>query len=544
MVWSGSVVAALIAGCSSGAPTPEQGTTPSEAETPTEVSAPADPDGSSGCRARISALEAGPSLPGAPEFEKTRAHSLARAKGQPVLFVRAPERGEGGLPQAAMYRKALDKGASPYFTLQRIYSNLRAWPELARQVLLREGYLYTEDPTLAAAMVYFIQLPHLFQDKDVWIHRGDQVLHAVKKSRNRYEYADGPEAGKPARVMFLDRFALTPEELAEPLHRDLRGIAHAMAAREIRVRHIAPSAISAEFRYGDVWVPALLSTRGEKVELDCEVVSTEAAPELDFVRNLAVRRRPIIDTLRQAMVAQVDEALPFDEPRTEEGQQDGNLRPKWIWAYNHGWHSYEFNEDSYSVFDRFGNAKLPQVCIDFVTDSFERASGTWWGTRAEERRQKTGGLNFDELDIINRRSVDVFINYAASHPEWFDVYRVPKEERIPFRLRQEFFEHIAEHRDRYVPGDVIAIHGMKSDGKVHYHSFFVYDSDPVTGMPILVAGNSGKPRIRSWEAVMRSAPRRSIIGRIRPRLDWLERVIPPPKRVTKGEPPSLASAPI
>lgn len=40
----------------------------------------------------------------------------------------------------------------------------------------------------------------------------------------------------------------------------------------------------------------------------------------------------------------VGEALPFDEPKTEEGQQDGNLRPAWRWAYTHGWDSYTFND--------------------------------------------------------------------------------------------------------------------------------------------------------------------------------------------------------
>lgn len=460
-----------------------------------------------------------------------------------MVFVRPPRVTEDAPPQAAVYRKLLASG-SPYYALQRMYPELRAWPELARQVLLREGYLYAEDPTLAAALVYFVQLPHLFREDEVWIQRGDKILHAVRKSRHRYEYTNGPEAGKQARVMFLDRFALSPDAFSEPLHRDLRSVAHGMASTQIRVRHIASKAVTADFRYGDVWVPTALSTTGVKVELDCEDVADADAAEVDRVRNLAIRRRPILDALRGAIVSQVTEALPFDEPRTEEGQQDGNLRPKWIWAYKHGWFSYEFNEDRYSVFDRFGNPKLPQVCIDFITDSLERASGTWWGTREDERQQTVGALNFDDLDIINRRSVDVFIRYAWSRPEWFDVYRLPEEERIPFRRRGEFFDHIAEHRERYAPGDVIAIHGVKSDGKVHYHSFFVYDADPVTGMPILVAGNSGRPRIRSWEAVMRSAPRRSIVARIRPRLEWLERVIPLPNRVTKGEPPSLATAPI
>ena len=99
---------------------------------------------------------------------------------------------------------------------------------------------------------------------------------------------------------------------------------------------------------------------------------------------------------------------------------------------------------------------------------------------------------------------------------------------------QRFYEHLLRTRDRYVPGDIVTIHGLRSDEEMHYHSFFVYDADPVTGMPMLVAANAGRPRVRSWESEMLSAPRRSIRSRVRPRLPWLESVIETSGRRERG----------
>ena len=75
---------------------------------------------------------------------------------------------------------------------------------------------------------------------------------------------------------------------------------------------------------------------------------------------------------------------------------------------------------------------------------------------------------------------------------------------------------------------MVAIYGLRDDGKMHYHSFFVYSSDPVTGVPSLVAANAGRPRIRPWESEMLTAPQRSIHARIRPKLEWLEAITAPP----------------
>ncbi|HEV8244383.1 MAG TPA: hypothetical protein VGP93_01310, partial [Polyangiaceae bacterium] len=192
------------------------------------------------------------------------------------------------------------------------------------------------------------------------------------------------------------------------------------------------------------------------------------------------------------------------------------------------------NGDRYSVFDASGRPRPPQVCIDFVLDTFERASGTWWRARSEGRERVVGRLDLDTLALENKRSVEQFIAFAGAHPEWFDVHSPAPEERVPLRNRSKFFGALYQDRERYVPGDIVVIFGRRSDEKLHYHSFFVYESDPVTAMPILVAANAGRPRIRTWENEMQNAPLRSILTRIRPRLPWLEAIAAPDRSVAAG----------
>ncbi len=495
------------------------------------------------CAARIQRAELEPALEGAKGFEAKRPRILARAKSEPILFWRAPKISEGVSPEVETLRKRIELGPNQGFALHSLYRVVKNRPEIARALLLRDGYFYAEDPDLAVAMVNVVELHHLFKSPELFIQRGSDVIHVVKAERAFwYVYADGVEKGKRARLFLLDRVAETRAGLAKPLHVDVRDLAYQLGFEQLRVRHISEDAMVADLRYGEHWVPSLLSRVGSKLKLECEQVDRNDEPALARTQQVLKRRASLVRVQQRAIAQMVEESLPFDEPRTEEGQQDGNLRPAWIWAFNHGWDSYTFNEDGYRVFDNAGRPLVPQVCIDFITDTFERASGTWWTEQKHDRQRVRGLLDFNQLGIDNRRSVEVIVKFAWEHPEMFDVYDLEPEERVPFIVRDRFFQHIYDNRDRYRPGDVVAIHGLRSDGEMHYHSFFVYEADPVTGMPILLAGNAGKPRIRTWENVMRSAPRRSIKHRLRPRLEWLESFITPDPSLA-GRAPTLSSSP-
>jgi hypothetical protein len=494
------------------------------------------------CRQRIEGLTQQPALEGAPVLEANRADLLWRAKAEPVLFLRAPRETHAENVEMRAFRYALGQGPGMGYAFSRAYRQIYRRPELARALLLREGYLYAESPELGAAMVNAVELNHLFEEPELAIERGGERLTAIRGERF-YEYADGAERGRRARLLLFDRVrvARTPEP--RPLHVGLRSLAARLGFERLKVGRITQSAVVAELRYGQTWVPSVLAVRGLELGLECEAVPAGAEERVRAARELSLQRGAVLAALRRAIVAQVEEALPFDEPRTEDGQQDGNLRPAWKWAFTHGWNSYRFNQEHYEVFDREGRPLVPQVCIDFITDSLERASGTWWQAQGTERTRRSGRLDFDSADLPNRRSVNTFVEFAERHPQWFDVYHLRPEERVPLHQRQRFYESLYSHRDRYLPGDIVTIHGLRDDDEFHYHSFFVYDADPVTGMPSLVAANAGGPRVRSWESEMLSAPKRSIRSRIRPRLSWLRSVIETTTNVSALEPAPLVAAP-
>ena len=69
------------------------------------------------------------------------------------------------------------------------------------------------------------------------------------------------------------------------------------------------------------------------------------------------------------------------------------------------------------MFDASGRPRPPQVCIDFVLDTFERAGGTWWEARGGRRQRVVGRLLFDDTELENRRSVERFIDFARVWPQ-------------------------------------------------------------------------------------------------------------------------------
>ena len=533
---------ALVA-CAEAGPPPEPAAI-AAASAAVQVATP-EPTPAAACRARIAQAERLAAEPGAPGLEAKRGEILGRAKAEPVLFRRAPTPLQDVTGEVRSLRSQLASSPSPGWALHGVFKTVRNRPDVARALLLSEGYLYSEVPSLAASFVDVIELHHLFREPEVTLQRGSQILHARKGKSFWYEYVDGPERGQRARLLLLDRVWASGGDPGAPLHLDLRRVVAETGIERVRVRRITAEHVVIDARHGGHWVPTLLSVKeGARLALECQADPEAHQAEVNQARGLAVRRLRAFDGVRAAIVDMVSEALPFDEPRTEEGQQDGNLRPAWRWAYTHGWDSYTFNDDSYMVFDLQGRPKVPQVCIDFITDALERASGTWWAARSAERQRLRGHVDFDEIGIENRRSVEVFLRFAKDRPELFDVSPLSEVERIRFLDRGAFFTHIGEHADRYLAGDVIAIHGPRGDGENHWHSFFVYDTDPITGLPTLLASNAGRPRIRTWEGEMRAAPLRSVHTRVRPRLEWLESVIRVDAASATREPAPLISAPI
>jgi hypothetical protein len=493
-------------------------------------------DGSRSCIERVKALGGNAEFTALPASDSARRRGelLARARAEPVLFRAAPLAAEPLSPVAAQWRKSLQSGAS-WGSFETMVRKFAKEPAVLRQIVLTDGYLYAEDPGLAVLYANYLTLGTLFREPVLKMERGSERWQLVR-AKNGYEFADGPERGKPARLLLFDRVWADGQDASPSLTLSVRPLAEELGSQEIAIESVQGFGAAARLRYGAQWVPAVLEIRDGRVHLGCEAVPSALRERVENARELSRRVRRAVEPLRAAIREQVDEALPFDEPKTEDGQQDGKLRPEWRMAYRHGRTQYEFNGDRYWVFDRDGRPHVPQVCIDFIADTFERASGTWWRARGEARERVVGRLDFDTFALENKRSVEQFVAFASEHPQWFEVHTPAEEERVALRNRARFFGTLYERRAHYQPGDIVVIYGLRDDDKLHYHSFFVYEVDPLTAMPTLVAANAGRPRIRTWEGEMQNAPARSIHARIRPRLSWLEAIAGPASMAAKDAP--------
>ena len=477
------------------------------------------------CEVRMREVLRQPELPGAPGVESQRSTLLARTKAEPVLFKEEPKYDDTPVPLMIQgYRKLLTEG-NPYGSVSRILEESQGFPQWARDTFLKNGYLYADNAELAYALVSLVQPNQLFGHDHIWIERGEAVLHAERRN-GRFYYTDGPLEGERVRLLLFDRAGGGSEPPA-PLHLDLRSLRYRLHFDRMQIRRVTADHVVANLHYGKWWVPSVLATDGAHVSLECEALDPGLRTQVDALRAEGARREHAVQQLRRAMLSELDEALPFDEPLHEYGfQLDGSLRRKWLMAYLHRRDKFAYNGDEYRVFDPKGRALAPQVCIDFLTDTLERTSGTWYVPRGDTPRRVVGKLDFDGMDIDRQemRRVPGFVGFAKSHPEWFDVE--DGEERLELGNRTAFFGYLLEHVDDFAPGDAVLIKGKTpwDPFHVHFHSFFVYESDPVTGMPLVVVGNAGRPSIRSWETEVRRTPKRSILHRIRFSTEWLEKI--------------------
>lgn len=475
------------------------------------------------CNERLARVRA---LPGHGPSELApleRASLLAQVKATPVVFLEPP-RPAALEPVARFWRHELARSERPGHVLARLYHGFRRFPAFLRDVLLTDGYLYAQTPALGATLAEGVTPGALFREPRIVIERGATTIHAELDAFGVYRYADGPERGKLARLVLFDRVRADGASALPPRHVALEPLRDELGFDAITLERVTAEGVVALARYGETTVPTLLSVRGAALELACEAPGSARADVLSR-RARALGRGRAFERVREAVLAAVDENLPFDEPKTEIGQQDGKLRQEWREAYFRGASHYDFNGDTYPVFDTAGRPFVPEVCIDFIVDSFERAGGAWYAPASAPRAHFAGSIDFDGTGMLNRRNVEEFIALARRRSDWFELRPTPPDEQVPFKWRDRFFSTLYAHRAEYQKGDIVVILGERDDEKLHYHSFFVFDTDPVTGMPTLVAGNSGRPRVRAWAAEMASAPKRSIFARVRPRAAFLEQTL-------------------
>ena len=499
------------------------------------------------CETRARAALAEPDLGGAPAFDKNRADVLGRALGEPMVFVREPRRAPDELltPAQRAIAAAFDRGR-PGVRVARLVRQYRHDPDILRAVLVPDGYVYASDPHDALALVRSLQVDDLFNEPVVWLQRRDRVVRLERGKLRKttvYRYAEGPNEGEVAQLLFGDRVASSSGDLANPLHRDLRTLSRDVGFDRARIQHRTPSTIVAELRFGKQWVRGVIKAEGAKLQLACLTESRETVEAVEaWIRDNGYRIRA-----RRAMEAtietMVDEGLRFDRPMdAKDHLQDGVLRPLWRDAYRRSQMGFSFEDRSYPVFTPDGKPWPPQVCVDLVLDTYERTSGTWFRARGEPPERVVGRLDFNELGITNRRGVLAFGDFAESHPELFTFSKLAGEQRVPFARRKEFFAYLVEHADEFGPGYVVAIQGRKRDGYIHQHAIFIETVDPITGFPYGLFDQMKKPRRRTWEGIMAEAPARSLYYRAIPTAKVLHAMDPDADQPT-GSPFRRVSVP-
>lgn len=490
------------------------------------------------CGERRKAALAEPALAGLPAYEDQRVQ-FARVRGRSLMWRGPLPAASEVLTDALAARRKREPIVDAVRRLDRKLTN----PARRREAFLREGYLFAEDPEVALALVEQLQLAKLFDERTIFLRRGVDTyeLERQPKSRwypERYLYRDGPSAGMAAEFLHGDRVASSREAIdagsLAPI--DLRDLADRAAFDRLKPVHLGEKHLVAELRYGAepaVWVPALIDLDGSKATLACE----ELTPELARAQAPYLEERALLDAamgrLRAVVRAMVREEIPFDSGRD---QTNGFLRRDWRTAYLQGKTDFESGGRPYPVYTPEGKARPPQVCIDFLTDVIERATGTWYEpakvvsapsgkTRiVPAPKLLEGGVNFDRMKIRNRRSVVQFERFAKRNDELLDVWQPSKQERIKFEDRKAFFDFMRDRADMFRVGDMMFIHGVKHGGRPHDHSLLVTETDPVTGVVTLIASNAVKPREQTLEGIMHISPERTLRTRIRVKRPWLEQI--------------------
>lgn len=442
---------------------------------------------------------------------------LVRTQVDPVLFLRWPDAAPRSA-RATAFRVELDHAAHPTRALRQF---LVAHPDrgLRREVLLSDGYLFSDRPALAVALSAELELSDLFEGARVYRAR-DGVVDALDREGDHYVEVDG----SVATLRPNDRVSEDDASLADPLGLDLEVVRETTGALRTIPTALGEDAAALDLVFPDgSRRPALVALEAGRTEVVCVGGPSEtlAATRQDADR-FWTRHRALV----AAAEALVDESPRFDEPTDEpEGvQQDGQLRLAWVAAYERGDDTFTYGTVEYPVFDGEGRPVPPEVCIDFVFDAWQRGGGTWYRGAAEARGRTHGVVDLGPANLP-RRSLSLLLDSADAEGAVLDRFDVSAEDRVSLSRGAAYAHAIARTADAFREGDALVVYGLRlQDMAYHHHALLVIRTEPVTGVPMLVADNQGRPQFRTLSNAMQAAPLRAIAHRLRLDVDALAAV--------------------
>lgn len=457
------------------------------------------------CEEQIDALELAAPTAEMEEWVDGLSEVVVHTRVEPVLYLSWPR-------NESEARAELEESRRPLRAVRDLVQAHRGDRVFLRSFALSDGYLFATEPGLARALSASLRLEDLFDAETIYRTRAGRT---ERLDRTGEGYVDA--SGEPARLRLNDR--VLEEDGVAPIHVSLRGVRQQTGALRTLPLALSTRDAALELRFPDgTRRPALVTIEDGRTDVVCVGGDeTTLAATLAHADRFAQRQARIAEAAK----ALVRERPRFDEPVNEpEGvQEDGRLRGAWLAAYQRGARTFTYRDVDYPVFDADGNASPPQVCVDFVFDAWERGGGNWYRSRGEEPGRTAGDVAFRGLP---RRSIQGLLAYSADGEGVLQRHDVARRDRVALREGRRFARAMGRVADDIQEGDTLIIHGLREqDMRLHYHAVLVLEVEPISGVPMVVADNQGRPRLRTLTSALRAAPLRSIKYRLRPDFDAL-----------------------
>ena len=191
------------------------------------------------CLALHAAVGARPRLALPPiDQPELRFQLLGRTKNVPLLFLSRPDAAADSAVAAAL--RQLLESSPGYATFDTVVGKVRATPELAQAVFLREGYLYTENPELAA-LYGSLTLSLLFRDPELQIVRGVEQLSARRLADGDYDTRAGRRTRTSCKAAAVRPHRQGGDELQRRAPRRSTRLSEALGFDELSVTAMTPA---------------------------------------------------------------------------------------------------------------------------------------------------------------------------------------------------------------------------------------------------------------------------------------------------------------